>query len=84
VTSLRGYAESKGIKFGATIWGKTKMALQFAALCGILLVQGHFSADGVMGLLTHVLIYVAVIATVVSGVRYIVGAGKLLRGEANA
>jgi len=104
VTSLRGYVESKGVKFGATIWGKSKMALQFTAISVILLVLGHFHAnDGritpaipqlsahaqqiicnVMTVLTHVLIYVAVLATTVSGVRYIVGAGNVLKREDNA
>ncbi|MBT6049481.1 MAG: CDP-diacylglycerol--glycerol-3-phosphate 3-phosphatidyltransferase, partial [Candidatus Scalindua sp.] len=33
VSSIRGFSESKGIKFASNIWGKTKMFIQSWTIC---------------------------------------------------
>src|SRR3970282_2810187 len=43
VNSLRSYSESKGIEFGATIWGKEKMFIQSFTISMILLFCAYFT-----------------------------------------
>ncbi|MBI5307423.1 MAG: CDP-diacylglycerol--glycerol-3-phosphate 3-phosphatidyltransferase, partial [Planctomycetes bacterium] len=41
VNSIRSYSESKGIEFGATIWGKVKMFIQSLTISLILLFYAY-------------------------------------------
>jgi CDP-diacylglycerol--glycerol-3-phosphate 3-phosphatidyltransferase len=62
VTVLRWHAKREGIIVPASIWGKWKMVLQCAALLALLAVPSAWWVDP--------LLYVTVLATVVSGVDY--------------
>jgi CDP-diacylglycerol--glycerol-3-phosphate 3-phosphatidyltransferase len=86
VTTLRGLSEARGIPFTATVWGKVKMFLQSVAL-------GTLVGGFAFGLLDKpwapavqlVVLYAAIIATIVSGLYYVGRAYQLLRpgwGEA--
>lgn len=77
VSGIRGFAESRGIAFGAVAWGKAKMVSQSACVGSCLLYLGHpESAIFRWGFL--VLLWVALASTVISGVVYGVRARRLL------
>ena len=81
VSAVRGYSESQGIKFPATSAGKIKMFIQSLCICAIL-----FQLANVPGALWAVwvkvvLVWLAVIVTVVSGLAYVSSARKLLLGD---
>jgi CDP-diacylglycerol---glycerol-3-phosphate 3-phosphatidyltransferase len=69
VNDSRGYFESKGISFGAEAPGKIKMALQCVSV-GFLLGQIAFPRLEFLPTLNVVLLWIALIATVASGVFY--------------
>ncbi|HMO37541.1 MAG TPA: CDP-diacylglycerol--glycerol-3-phosphate 3-phosphatidyltransferase [Gemmatales bacterium] len=83
VTSLRGYIESLGIAFGADRWGKIKMVLQCLALGMILFVlffrQQRILIDHwvLLELLRDLLIYAMVLATLFSGIQYLLTSYRL-------
>src|SRR5436190_4880503 len=85
VTGLRGMVEAAGKKFGADWFGKLKMGLQCAVLIGVLLLQwwraAGFNADvlGVLEPVQLVLLWAMLLATLGSGLQYLVKAAKLLR-----
>lgn len=85
VTGLRGMVESAGRAFGADWGGKVKTISQFAVLVGVLLRQGMSSVewDRAVAMLDwplQVLVGVMLVATVVSGLHYLVKAARLLHG----
>lgn len=78
VNSIRSYSESRGIEFGATIWGKAKMFVQSLTISLILLFFAqlkHFMAikQGIV-----ILLWLTVIITLVSGIKYMVKAGPAI------
>lgn len=81
VTSMRGYAESRGIAFPASVWGKMKMVLQSVA-AGMstfhLANEGAFSSW--YAALLRIVIWAAVGATLISGFVYIRTSGSILKG----
>lgn len=83
VTGVRGMVESAGMRFGADWFGKLKTALQAAAVLAVL-VQETVRAGGPASLLEPaewvrvVLVWAMLVATVGSGVQYLVRAAKLL------
>lgn len=84
VTGIRGMVEAAGKKFGADWFGKLKTVLQCAALIGVLLIQWLRTLDGTADLLRILspiqigLLWAALLATLGSGIQYIVKAVKLL------
>ncbi|MBA4189138.1 MAG: CDP-diacylglycerol--glycerol-3-phosphate 3-phosphatidyltransferase [Planctomycetaceae bacterium] len=84
VTGIRGMVEATGKKFGADWFGKLKMGLQCAVLIGMYLIlwlKERSAADVVAVLepVQLVLLYAMLIATIGSGVQYIVKAARLLK-----
>jgi len=71
VNGLRSFAESRGVPFGATILGKLKMCVQFVTVCWILTFLGHFSACGLAGLVTSIMVWATVVLTAASGGIYV-------------
>jgi CDP-diacylglycerol---glycerol-3-phosphate 3-phosphatidyltransferase len=68
VTGLRGLAATEGIILAPDRWGKAKTLLQMAALTALIL---HYPCAGVdFHELGMVLLWLALIATVISGVSY--------------
>ena len=85
VTGLRSLAESRGAEFAATVWGKSKMAVQSVALGWAILLITVFkpveNAPPWMVTTAHVLVWTAVVVTVMSGLVYLVQAERLVRGR---
>src|SRR6516225_3011116 len=86
ITGIRGIMEAQGVKFGADWLGKLKMVLQCAVLVAMLAalwLQNAFSlGDDGLKVLRYSqmgLIYAMLLATIASGVRYVVRAGKQWR-----
>ncbi|MCE9564979.1 MAG: CDP-diacylglycerol--glycerol-3-phosphate 3-phosphatidyltransferase [Planctomycetes bacterium] len=84
VTGIRGMVEATGKKFGADWFGKLKMGLQCAVLIGVFLIlwlRERDAADvlAVLEPVQLVLLYAMLVATIGSGLQYVVKAAKLLR-----
>ena len=85
ITGLRGIMEAQGVKFGADMLGKIKMVLQCAVLIVVLanmwLLKQGWSEPWRQGMwcLQIGLIYVMLLATVLSGGQYILKAVKQYR-----
>ncbi|RKY25177.1 MAG: hypothetical protein DRP79_06905 [Planctomycetota bacterium] len=78
ISALRGYAESRNIKFGANVWGKQKMIFQSAAICAILLHQAALNYHIGFAIGTTILLWLAVGWTLLSGILYIQRAARVL------
>ena len=78
VSGVRGYSESRGMKFPATFWGKIKMFTQSVAICTVLfqLANTHGAAWATITKLTTV--WLSVIVTVGSGLAYVNKARRLM------
>jgi CDP-diacylglycerol--glycerol-3-phosphate 3-phosphatidyltransferase len=86
VTGIRGMVEATGKKFGADWFGKLKMVLQCAVLIGVLLIRWltALAINDVLKVLEPiqlVLLWAMLIATIGSGLQYIVKAVRLLGGQ---
>ena len=81
VSALRGYAESRKIKFGAIRWGKRKMFIQSLTIAAILAHHAFFYSTREFRIGVIVLIWLSVVVTLLSGLMYLYRARKLLKGE---
>ena len=81
VSALRGYAESRKIKFGAIWWGKRKMFIQSLTIAAILAHHAFFYNTKEFRIGVIVLIWLSVVVTLLSGLMYLYRARKLLKGE---
>ena len=81
VSAVRGYSESQGIKFPATPAGKIKMLIQSICICLILFQVANFPHVLWAVWLKAILVWLAVIVTVLSGLAYVSSARKLLLGD---
>jgi CDP-diacylglycerol--glycerol-3-phosphate 3-phosphatidyltransferase len=81
VTGIRGYVESIGEEFAADWFGKIKMILQSIAVAGVMVVPAFPWPDGLREFLSGletVLIYATLVATIGSGVSYVVRVSRIL------
>ncbi len=78
VSSIRGFSESKGVKFASNIWGKTKMFIQSWTICAMLLYYAHFENIVWAEYMVTVFIWITIIVTVASGITYVFSAKKTL------
>ncbi|MDN3514255.1 MAG: CDP-diacylglycerol--glycerol-3-phosphate 3-phosphatidyltransferase [Candidatus Brocadia sp.] len=78
VNSLRSYSESRGIEFGATIWGKAKMFIQSLTISIILLFFAYFKHFIAIKQGIIFMLWLTVIITLVSGIKYMVKAGPAI------
>ncbi len=78
VNSLRSYSESKGIEFGATMWGKAKMFVQSFTISLILLFSAYFEHLVFLKQGIIVMVWLTVIITLVSGIKYMVKVGPAI------
>lgn len=67
ITGLRFVAASQGVVVGSTPWGKSKTLTQNLMICALILQRPYWGLHSV----ATVLVYVAVIATVCSGLDYL-------------
>jgi CDP-diacylglycerol--glycerol-3-phosphate 3-phosphatidyltransferase len=81
ITSLRGFLESQGIRFGADMLGKIKMWLQCAALVAVFVTLQNYTAGDWRTVLCPWFLYLMVAATALSGAQYLWKATLLLKAE---
>jgi CDP-diacylglycerol--glycerol-3-phosphate 3-phosphatidyltransferase len=81
ITSLRGFLESQGIRFGADLLGKIKMWLQCAALVAVFVTLYDYAQGDWRTALCPWFIYAMVAATALSGAQYLWKATLLLKAE---
>ncbi len=83
VTSLRSVAEADGVVFQASFWGKSKMVVQFATLVYGVLVTLEWLKKGVVAdgwlVAGHILVWLTLLVTVMSGLVYLVQINRLVR-----
>ncbi len=79
ITGLRNFLETLGVQFGADWLGKLKMVLQCAAVIAIFIVLLDQAPAPVLVYIRNGLIYVMLLATILSGVQYIWRGAMLLR-----
>lgn len=78
VSSIRGFSESKGVKFASNIWGKTKMVVQSWTLCALILYYAHFENQDWAEYMVSAFLWITIIVTVGSGLTYVYSAKKTL------
>ena len=80
VSSIRGYAESQGIAFGAEMAGKVKAVVQMIALAVAVWFKAYqslpFLPETLSRWLCYTAVYLALVLTVLSAITYIVKARK--------
>ncbi len=79
VSAIRGYSESQGVKFPATVWGKLKMFAQSVAICTVLIHLANAPQSKWIVITKLAAIWLAVILTVLSGLAYVTKARNLMR-----
>jgi CDP-diacylglycerol--glycerol-3-phosphate 3-phosphatidyltransferase len=81
VTGLRGFSESKGKAFGASVYGKAKMVIQSFTAPTLLVFIAHFDALKVGPSLAWIkvaLVWLTVLATTLSMISYLHASRHLL------
>lgn len=79
VDGIRGFAESRGLAFPASAWGKAKMVLQSVTVSAILLALANARDVSWVQTSVQVLIGATIFATLFSGLLYVFKARTLLR-----
>jgi CDP-diacylglycerol--glycerol-3-phosphate 3-phosphatidyltransferase len=83
VSAVRGYSESQGLKFPATSAGKIKMFVQSTAICTVLVQLGFLREAAWAVWFKIIMVWLAVVVTVLSGLAYASKTGKLLSRDEN-
>ena len=84
ITGLRGIVEATGKTFAADRWGKIKTGLQCAVIIGALLLlwlkQSEIARETwpTLDIVQMTLLYAMLLATIGSGLQYVVKAAKML------
>jgi len=81
VSAVRGYSEATGVKFPATPAGKIKLLLQSIAICTVLYQLANLPRTPWAIWTKIIMVWLAVIATVLSGLAYIGRIGRLLKSD---
>lgn len=81
VSAVRGYSESMGIQFPAVPAGKLKMFIQSFAICTILYQLANLPTAAWALYLKVIMVWLAVIVTVLSALAYVGKTRRLLRIE---
>ncbi len=78
VGGMRNLADARGLRFKATIFGKTKFATQFAACVAVILYRAYFNAGGAPLVAMDVVVYLSALSTFVSGAVYLANYRRLV------
>lgn len=81
VHGIRGMAESRGIAFPSTAWGKQKTLIQCLTIIWIIFYVGHLRDQAIPMTVLKSFIWLTIISTVISGLTYFYKARQLLRNE---
>lgn len=79
IDGIRGFAESRGIAFPSSFWGKTKMVTQSACIAVILFVLANFRDSEWGWWATRALLGLTIFMTLFSGALYVLKARTILR-----
>lgn len=79
VHGIRSLAESKGIPFGASFWGKWKMVVQCIAVCTVIFYMNHFNGISWATWTTIGVVGIALFFTLMSGAVYLWDARRIFR-----
>lgn len=80
VTAIRSEIESGGAHFGANFAGKAKLVLQAIAIPVLLFILWLDPVEHLwLGWVRDVLVYITVIATILSGIPYVTSARRMMR-----
>lgn len=86
VSGMRSMAESRGIPFGATWWGKLKMLSQNLAVGFSIVYMMHSifppQAEPALRVIADAVVYIATALTAISGIVYVTRAKKVLKLDA--
>jgi len=83
VTSLRGFSESQGLAFAATVYGKVKMFLQSSTIVVIIISVAHYDYLWWAGYVRLAFIWPMVIFTVFSMLAYVSRYAKIAASIGN-
>jgi CDP-diacylglycerol--glycerol-3-phosphate 3-phosphatidyltransferase len=78
INSLRSYSETKNTPVPSSMWGKSKMFLQSITIGALILFFAHFQTDYWAMVVVTILLWAAIILTVVSGLHYLIKARQTL------
>ncbi len=78
VSSIRGFSESKGVKFASNMWGKTKMFIQSWTICALILYYAYFENVVWAEYMVCAFMWITVTVTIGSGITYVLSAKKTL------
>jgi len=78
VSGVRGYSESQGQEFPATIWGKVKMLTQSVAICTVLFQLANVQGPAWASIVKLTVVWLSVVVTVGSGLAYVTKARRLM------
>jgi len=78
VGGIRNLADSRGLKFQATVFGKTKFASQYAACIVVILYRAAFVGVPWARLSMDVIVYASAVNTVLSGIVYLANYRRLV------
>jgi phosphatidylglycerophosphate synthase len=81
VSAVRGYSESRGVKFPSTSAGKFKMFVQSAAICAALFQLANLQAVAWAAGVKVAMMWLALIVTVLSGFAYVGRSRAILRED---
>jgi len=81
VSAARGYSESQGVAFPATLVGKIKMFLQSVAICTVIYQLANVPQAPWAVITKLATVWVAVVVTVLSGLVYLNRVRRLLRWD---
>ena len=78
VSAVRGYSESQGVKFPATVWGKLKLFTQSLAICVVLLQLGNAPRATWAVVFKLCCVWASVAITAISGLAYVNKSRRLI------
>ena len=85
VTGLRGFSESIGKSFGASLHGKVKMWMQSIAAPTVLLLVAHEDVIGPsVGWIKATVVWLTVVVTALSTIQYLVRSRYILEESTHA
>ncbi|MDQ7779650.1 MAG: CDP-diacylglycerol--glycerol-3-phosphate 3-phosphatidyltransferase [Planctomycetota bacterium] len=79
VQGIRSLAESKGIAFHSSVWGKQKMIVQCIVVSCALFYSAHMHRYNWAKIVITAMIWLVLVTTVASGIAYIYSARKIFR-----
>ncbi|HTF56021.1 MAG TPA: CDP-diacylglycerol--glycerol-3-phosphate 3-phosphatidyltransferase [Planctomycetota bacterium] len=81
VTAIRSAAESQGIPFHASGWGKIKMIVQSFVVATAVFYAAHMSHFDWATLIMRVLIWITLVVTALSGILYLIETRRIFAGK---